>query len=141
MLLFIFKRIIQAVFVITALGAFSFSGNAQQSEYGGMQLPPWFALPETISTEQHQAAQSILDSSMPRIRSLQAALRNTMQELRSLAFATDTHDDTLSQLGTRLVETRDALLAELAHVRDRLDKELGITAFWKLDRDCTPLVE
>lgn len=134
-----FRPLLIALF----LGMSLFCGQVWAAETSpeDVDLPrnQWLSLPSDLTSEQRVTARRILDETEPRLMELHTRLLQTMDELRQLSFATDTHDDVLSQLGVRLVNTRDKLFNELVILRDRLHNEAGFTPEWDLQRGCNAL--
>ena len=117
-------------------------GHALAADSGAPPLLPqgqWIPLPDDLTPEQAATAQRILDESEPRLLELHNSMILIMNELRSLSFAPDTHDDALGLLGNRLVDTRDALIQELDTLRTRLSDEVGFTPDWDFKRGCNDL--
>lgn len=136
-------RDFRPLLILLFLGMSLLCGQALAAETSreAVALPraQWLPLPSDLTTEQRVAAQRILDETEPRLLELHSHLIQIMEELRHLSFATDTHDDALSQLGVRLVTTRDTLFNELVLLRDRLRDEAGFTPEWDLQRGCNAL--
>lgn len=81
---------------------------------------------KTLEPKRREAVRRIMRDAHPVLRDLREAIRDKKEQLASIRFDRETRPETLPRMGIELQKLRAALHKELASLKERISREVGV---------------